>query len=64
MLCDDVFEEGVDTLVDALRGELGGEGKVEATLGACAPAAVGGGEGCFGFSHAHGCFDDVVLRGF
>jgi len=63
VLAKGVAEEARDALVDALRGELGGEGEVEAAFGAFRPAAVGGGEGGFSFAHAHWCFDDVEPRG-
>ncbi len=46
-------------MVDAVAGELGGQGEVESPFLSLSPTAVGGGKGGFGFPHAHGCLDDV-----
>ena len=57
------FEESGEALVDAVAGELGGEGEVEAAFFARMPAAGGGGEGGFSFSGAHGGLDQIEAGG-
>lgn len=59
----DFLEEILDAGVNFFGGELGWECEVEAAVVTFFPELVARGEGGFGFTEAHGSFDDVEASG-